>query len=87
MLFIRYNKHDETPFFLDSLSLLTLAKKGEKTIILKTYGKENIRLTCLLTIKGDGSKLMPFIIFKGKHNSYLCKKLQNLKILKINLYI
>ena len=59
---------DETPIFL------TLAKKGEKTITLKTYGKENIRLTCLLTIKGDGSKLMPFIIFKGKHNSYLYKK-------------
>ena len=29
-------------------------------------------------IKGDGSKLMPFIIFKGKHNSNLIKKLQNL---------
>ena len=49
---------DETPIFLDSPSLLTLTKKGDKNVTLKTYGKENIRITCLLTIKGDGSKLM-----------------------------
>jgi len=28
---------------------------------------------------------MPFIIFKGKHNSNLCKKLQNLQVFKDKL--
>lgn len=73
---------------MDSASSLTLAKKGTKIITTKTYGKETIRITCLLTIKGDGSKLKPFLIFKGKHNSYICKKLQNLEVMKNNqIYI
>ena len=68
--------------FFRFLSSLTLAKNGEEIITLKTYCKENIRITCFFNIKGDGSNLMPFILFKGKHNSNLCKKLQNLKVLK-----
>lgn len=73
---------------MDSASSLTLAKKGTKIITTKTYGKETIRITCLLTIKEDGSKLKPFLIFKGKHNSYICKKLQNLEVMKNNqIYI
>lgn len=39
----------------------------------------------MLTIKGDGSKLIPFIIFKGKHNSNLYKKLKNLQVFKDKL--
>jgi len=44
----------------------TIAKKGGKTIIIKTQQQEKCHLTVLLTITADGSKLPPFLIFKGK---------------------
>lgn len=42
---------DETPIYLDSPSNLCLVKKGSRTVTTKTYGKETIRITCLLTLK------------------------------------
>ena len=70
---------DETPIYLDSPSNLWLVKKVSRIVITKTYGKEAIRITCLLAIKANGEIMTSLIIFKGKTNYILCKKLQRLK--------
>ena len=70
---------DETPIYLDSPSNLCLVKKGRRTVTTKTYGKEAFRITCLLAIKANGEKMIPLIIFKGKTNNVLYKKLQHIK--------
>ena len=52
-----------------------MAKIGQKTITVKTTGKEKIRIACLLSISADGEKLKPFIIFKGKKRGIINKEL------------
>jgi len=73
---------DETPIYLDAPSSLTLAEKGKKILTIKLYGKETIRIICLISIKGDSIKLMRLFIFKGRHNENICQKFQYFKIFK-----
>ena len=42
------------------------AKIGDKTVTLKTFGYEKIRISVLLGILANGNKLPPVIIFKGE---------------------
>lgn len=39
---------------------------GDKEIAVKTGGKEKMRITSVLTVFADGSKLQPLLIFKGQ---------------------
>ena len=39
---------------------------GEKEIAVRTGGKEKLRITSVLTVFADGSKLPPLLIFKGQ---------------------
>lgn len=57
---------DQTPVFFDMPSNLTVNKKGEKSIIIKTTGNERARLTVMLCVTGDGNKLPPYVILKRK---------------------
>ena len=70
---------DETPVYLDSPYNYCIAKKGTQTITIKTLGRETARLTVLLTIAANGTKLKPFIIFKGKEETRLYQNLQKFK--------
>ena len=38
---------------------------GKKTVSMKTTGHEKCCVTAGLAAKGDGTKLKPFIVFKG----------------------
>ena len=40
--------------------------KGEKSVIIKTMGQENVHCTVLLGILSNRNRLPPVIIFKGK---------------------
>ena len=60
------NIWDETAITFDYPLSYTLAKKGKKTVTVKTTGKEKARITCILTISANDEKLKPYIIFKGK---------------------
>ncbi len=51
----------------------TIDIKGIKEIIINTKGNKKKRIIVLLTICGDGSKLIPFMIFKGKKNKNVDK--------------
>ena len=39
---------------------------GNKSVLIKTTGYEKSRVTVALAAKANGSKLLPFIVFKGK---------------------
>ena len=56
---------DETPVWSDMVSSTTLDKIGTKTITMKTTGHEKCRVTVCLSAKADGTKMKPFIVFKG----------------------
>ena len=56
---------DETPVWVDMVSNTTVDVVGKKTVSMKTTGHEKCRVTTGLAAKGDGTKLKPFIVFKG----------------------
>ena len=57
---------DKTPIFFDMVSALTLDCRGAQSIPICTTGNEKNRLTCILGILADGTKLPLMVIFKGK---------------------
>ena len=67
---------DETPIFLNMPPSKTIAKKGAKTVFIRTHNQEKVRISVLLTIAADGTKLPPFVIFKDKKHG---KNEENLK--------
>ena len=57
---------DETPIWLDMAADSTVDFVGNKSVPIKTTGHEKSRVTVVLASKANGSKLSPFIVFKGK---------------------
>ena len=57
---------DETVCWMDMPSDTTVHFTGARSVSLKTSGHEKDHYTVVLTTKADGSKLKPFIVFKGK---------------------
>ena len=55
---------DETPIFFNMYPNKTIAKKGNKTILIKTQSQEKSRISVILCINADGEKT-PFLIFKA----------------------
>lgn len=65
---------DEVPFLFNMPSSNIIDHKGKKSIIVKTQNKEKLRISALLCILADGSKLSPYLIYKGNEDSTLLKK-------------
>lgn len=57
---------DKTACWMDMSSDTTVAHTHSHSIRLKTTGHENDNFTMMLTEKANGTKLKPFVIFKGK---------------------
>ena len=55
----------ETLVWVDMVSNRTVDVVGKKTVSMKTTGHEKCRVTVGLAAKDDGTKLKPFIVFKG----------------------
>ena len=55
---------DETALWYDMTANTTVDVTGAKTISLKTKGIEKTRFTVVLSAKGDGTKLRPYVVFK-----------------------
>lgn len=53
----------------------TIAKRGKKTILIKSQNQQKCRISVILGIVTDGSKLAPLIILKGKAGGYIEKEL------------
>ena len=57
---------DKTPIFFDMVGALTIDCRGAQSVPIRTTGNDKNRLTCVLGIFADGTKLPPMVIFKGK---------------------
>ena len=57
---------DETPLFFDVVPNKVIAKKGTKSIIVRTTGSEKRHLTATLSVLSNGDVLPAVVIFKGK---------------------
>ena len=66
---------DEIPIFFNMYPNKTIAKKGNKTILIKTQFQEKCRISVILCITVDGEQLPPFLIFEAKEEGYIEKNL------------
>ncbi|KAK0141223.1 Pogo transposable element with KRAB domain [Merluccius polli] len=57
---------DQTPVYFDMPTSVTVNRKGEKSMLVKSTGNEKSRVTVMLTCLADGSKLPPYVILKHK---------------------
>ena len=57
---------DQTPYNPKDTERRTLNEKGVKTVNAKTMKTSLDRITCMLTVCADGTKLPPLLIFKAK---------------------
>lgn len=57
---------DETAIWYDALSNSTLAAKGSKEVAVRSTGHSKSRITVMLSAKGDGTKLKPYILLPRK---------------------
>lgn len=57
---------DETAVFMGQGSQSTIDQRGASSIYIPSTGYESARVTCILAIRLDGSKVPPLIITKGK---------------------
>ena len=78
---------DETALQYNMPSKKTIHKIGAKTIVIRTQKQEKCRISLILTIAGNGKKLIPFVIFKGAKNGKIYKTLIQNDFVKQNRYI
>lgn len=57
---------DEVPIYFEMPPRKVINKRGAKTVVVKTSGDSRKRITVVLAVMADGTKLPPMIIFKGK---------------------
>ena len=57
---------DETPCNQERGKNSTIDLIGKKNIEIEKFGREQYRITIILSIAGDGKKLPPLLILKGQ---------------------
>ena len=57
---------DETPVWIEPVANTTINLSGAKEIPIKSTGAENVRITVILTARGDGAKMNPYIVIPRK---------------------
>ena len=84
----RIGNVDETPIWFDMTYNTTIAKIGEKSIKVRTFGGERLRVSLILCILANGDKLPPLVIFKGSKNGRKENSLkENIHVKKNEIYI
>ena len=79
---------DETAIFLEMDFNITIDFRGNKNIDIHTTDKENYKLTVLLIVCGDRTKLAPLIILKGEPGKTIEINMRKLSFVKNNnMYI
>ena len=74
---------DETSIFFNMPSNKTIEIKGKKTVQIVMKNQEKMRVSLILAVLTDGTKLPPYIIFKGNNSSpILTKEISNLTHVK-----
>ena len=70
---------DETAVYFEMPEKKTIELKGTKKVEINTFGHDKERISVLLAIAGNGNKLPPLLIYKGKEGKFLENKLQKVK--------
>ena len=65
---------DETACWMDMPSDTTVALRGEHSVPVKSTGHEKSHFTVILTARANGTKMKPFVVFKGKGTRLLYKR-------------
>lgn len=56
----------------------TIARRGQKTISVRSTGSNTHSLTAFLAVAADGTKLPPFVIFKAKAGAVIEKRIPSI---------
>jgi Tc5 transposase DNA-binding domain len=59
---------DQTAVWFEMKSATTVDVVGAQTVSVRDSGSNSKRCTVCLAVAADGTKLPPFVVFKGKHN-------------------
>ena len=60
---------DQTPVFFDMPTSVTVHKRGDKSVIVKSTGNEKSRVTIMLTCLANATKLPPLCDFKTEDSA------------------
>eukprot|EP01022_Parablepharisma_sp_SALTPOND_P015511 TRINITY_DN2199_c0_g3_i1.p1 TRINITY_DN2199_c0_g3~~TRINITY_DN2199_c0_g3_i1.p1 ORF type:complete len:520 (-),score=38.77 TRINITY_DN2199_c0_g3_i1:178-1737(-) len=71
---------DEVPIYYEAVSSRVISIKGAKTVTLTQTQAGQTRITMVLAVASDGSKLPPLLIFRGEFGKKLQKQLQKVPI-------
>jgi hypothetical protein len=58
---------DQTAVYFEMKSNTTVHKIGARTVSVQESGSNSKRATIVLAVAADGTKLPPFVVFKGKN--------------------
>jgi hypothetical protein len=61
---------DQTAVYFEMKSSTTVHEKGARTVSVRESGSNSKRATICLAVAADGTKLPPFVVFKGKFFAY-----------------
>lgn len=75
---------DETSYYLEMGFNTTIDLVGNKNIEIETSGRSHYRVTVILSILGDGTKLPPLIILKAEPLKYIETTFKKLDYIKNN---
>ena len=64
-LYTNYNiiAMDETPIYHDMLAITTVTEKDAKSVVMKTTGRDENRITAILTVKANGENCKTYVVF------------------------
>lgn len=57
---------DETAIYYENIYNTAIEKIGGKNVSVRTFGKDNLRISAVLSILANGLKIPPLLIFCGK---------------------
>ena len=78
---------DETPIWYEMNYKKTIESIGNKNAHVKIFNCYKLRISLILTILSNGTKLAPLVVFKGKTGVPLEKELQNDIIMDIAIIL
>lgn len=69
---------EETPLCINMSPNYSISQKGKSTVIIRTQSQDKCHVSVILTIRANGVKLPPYLIFKGKPNRKIIKELNRI---------
>lgn len=65
----------KTPIFLEMFTKITIEKIGNRKVKVSIFETEKTKISLILAILAKGEKFPPLVVFKGKEEGNLVKKI------------